>query len=443
MAYLPAKSPAIRDAEALPSSAARSRPARPSAFPLCAFILIMLLLSCGSGTEGTKEEPPTRPPLEITQEALLTRLPSLETATPSVPLVDLVLESQDVAVVPQPLRAGFPFSITTVIHNYSQIPAVDVPLLFHVSAIQDELGYSPYLQVLTVTVPASSSLPVEVPVDWNFAGGEHQIWVQVNQLPESWQSPTSLQPEADGSDNLALLELMMDPFDAYTSDLCPGRVDVEVTPVDVLPEPDQQRVLVRIHNTGNRALYNLPVVVLGDDLSGIAYSPAIPPCGGTVEVVVGVDNPFQQGTSLTVQVNPEDWDDTVPEDDYSNNQVSVAAGLAPGLVVPPDSGLDDYDFSITDADIETPEAWIVLVTVHNLGTRDAAMVPIRVENEAGRQITDAIPLVQGDGLGVAAIRVGYLWTPGGRLTFTVNPEDAKDAYPEASRDNNVATFTLP
>jgi hypothetical protein len=146
---------------------------------------------------------------------------------------------------------------------------------------------------------------------------------------------------------------------------------------------------------------------------------------------------------LTVQINPSDWSGALEESDYQNNRVSVSAGLAPGLVMPPGGGLDDYDFALTTADIETPELWTVLVTVHNLGTRDADQVPIRVENESGRKLVDAIPLVQGEGLGVAAIRVGYLWLPGGTLTFTVNPEDAKGAYPESSRDNNIATFTLP
>jgi hypothetical protein len=113
------------------------------------------------------------------------------------------------------------------------------------------------------------------------------------------------------------------------------------------------------------------------------------------------------------------------------------------MQVPPGSGLEDYDFAISTADIETPEAWMVLVTVHNLGTRDAAMVPILIENETGRELTDAIPLVQGDGLGVAAIRVGYLWNPGGTLTFTVNPEDAPGAFPEANRSNNTAAYPLP
>jgi hypothetical protein len=41
------------------------------------------------------------------------------------------------------------------------------------------------------------------------------------------------------------------------------------------------------------------------------------------------------------------------------------------------------------------------------------------------------------------MRVGYLWIPGGTLTFTVNPVDVEGAFPEINRDNNVATFTLP
>jgi len=406
-------------------------------------LLLLVIGSCGPSKGSDEEETATPPLIEATQAALLTRLPPLGTATPFVPLVDLTLDEKELSIAPLPLRAGFPFSITAIIRNQGEVPANDVPLVFHISAAQEELGYTPFLQTMTVTVPASASLPVELPVIWNFPGGEHQIWVQVNRLPEAWQSPTSLQPETDSSDNSAQLTLMVDPFDAYTSDLCPGRVDAEITPADVLPEPEQQRVMVRVHNPGNRALYNLPVVVTGDQLAGIAYTSTIAPCGGTAEVFVDIDHPFQQGTSLTVQVNPEDWASGLPEDDYANNQVAVAAGLAPGMQVPPGSSLDDYDFAVATADIETPEAWIALVTVHNLGTRDAAMVPIRVENETGRQITDAIPLVQGDGLGIAAIRVGYLWNPGGTLTFTINPEDAQDTYPESNRDNNTATFALP
>jgi hypothetical protein len=363
--------------------------------------------------------------------------------TPAVPAVDLVLTEQDVSVAPLPLRAGFPFSVTVVIHNNADAPATDVPVIIHLSAEQEGIAYTPFLRVLTVTLPASQALPIEVPVNWNFSGGDHRLWVQVNRLPDAWQARTSTWPEANTSDNVALLDLVVDPFDAYTSDLCPGRVDVEIGPVDVLPEPDRQRVWARVHNVGNRALYNLPVVVLGDHLSGVAYTPAIPPCGGTADVYVELDRLFHQGESLTVLVNPSEWVGGVPEDDIENNQVTVVAGLAPGFVIPPGSGLEDYDFSISAADIEMPEPWLAYVTVRNLGTRDAAMVPIRVENEAGRKLADAIPLVQGNGQGVAAIRVGYLWTRGGTLTFTVNPEDAEGGYPETNRGNNVVTFVLP
>ncbi len=405
-----------------------------------ALLLLSLLIACGRG-EGNNRA--TEPPFEGTLAIAVTQTPAVENSTPPVPLVDITLVEQEVTVEPLPLRAGFPFSITAVIQNHGDVPVVNVPVLFLISARQETIGYVSFLERVTVTLPASQSLLVEVPVSWNLSGGEHQLLVQVNRLPEVWQSPITNHPEADTSDNIAVLELMVDPFDAYHSDLCPARTDVEVGPTDVLPEPDRQRVLVRVHNLGNRAVYNLPVVVMGDRLTGITYTPAIPPCGGTAEVYVETDRPFQQGESLDVQVNPKGWTDGLPEDDFENNHVAVSAGLPPGMVIPSSSSLEDYDFSIRTADIDTPEPSIVFVTVHNQGTRDAAMVPIRIKNEAGREITDSIPLVQGDGLGVAAIRVGYLWTPGGTLTFTINPEDAQGVYPESHRGNNVATFTLP
>jgi hypothetical protein len=220
-------------------------------------------------------------------------------------------------------------------------------------------------------------------------------------------------------------------------------VDVEIGPADVIAEPSQQRVLVRVHNRGNQAVYNLPVVILGDNMTGISYTPAIPPCGGTAGVYVKLDRVFQEGEPLTVLVNPAEWVDGLEEDDTTNNQVAISAGLPPGIPAPAENAPEDYDFQIGASDVEVPEMWIVLVTVHNLGTRDADMVPIRVENEDGRQVVDAVPLVQGEGMGVAAIRIGYLWVPGGILTFTANPEDARGAYPEENRSNNVTTFKLP
>ena len=408
---------------------------------LFAAFLSLLLASCG-GADELGDVPATALPA-ASNSLEYAGTPILAPTVEPTPDLDLVLSEQSVSLAPLPLRAGFPFTVTATIENLSNSPALDVPVMVYIAAPQEQIGYAPFLKVLTATVPASETLAVNVPVDWNFAGGDHQLWLQVNRLPEAWQSRMPLQPEADSSNNIVLLPLMIDPFDAYVSDLCPGRVDVEVGPADVLPEPDQQQVLVRVHNAGNQAVYNLPVVVMGDDLTGIAYTPAIAPCGGTVEVAVATDRPFGQGESLSVQVNPGEWPDGLAEGDFGNNQVAVVAGLAPGTELPLGSGLDDYDFAITTTDIETPEAWIVQVTVHNLGTRDAAMVPIRIENANGRKLTDAIPLVQGEGSGVAAIRVGYLWTRGGTLTFTVNPEEAKGSYPERDRENNVAVFTLP
>jgi hypothetical protein len=400
-----------------------------------ALLLLFTLIGCDGrrdsieGSEGTALPGATETPVVI--------------PTAIRPMVDLTLREEDIFLAPLPLRAGVPFTITANIDNNRTVPATDVPVWVHISAEQEEIGYTSFLRLLTVTVPASQTFPVEIPVAWNFAGGAYRLWMQVNRLPDAWQSQTPTWPEDDITDNGALLDLVMDPFDAYTSELCPGRVDVEIEPSDVLPEPDQQRVRVRVHNMGNQAVYNLPIVVLGDQVNGIAYTPAIPPCGGTADVYVRLDQPFREGESLGILINPAGWEEGLEEDDFDNNQVAVAAGLAPGLSMPEESEPEDYDFGIDAADIETPEPWIAVVTVHNLGTRDAAIVPIRIENEAGRKFMDAIPLVQGSGRGVAAIRIGYVWTRGGTLTFTINPEDAEGTYPEANRDNNVAILNLP
>ncbi len=398
---------------------------------------LLLLIGCGINDPASQEE--SEPGLSGTAE----QIQATQTAEPAVLPVDLTLNEEDLSLDPLPLRAGFPFTITAVIHNNADLLAADVPVMIYVSAKQDKIGYRSFLQLLTVTLPASQTLPIDVPVDWNFAGGEHRLWVEVNRLPDAWQSRMPTLAEEDTGDNTVLLDLMIDPFDAYISDLCAGPVDVEVNPTDVLAEPDRQRVLVRVHNIGNLAVYNLPVIITGEQLTGITYTPAIPPCGGTAEVYVEIDRPFQEGEVLTVQVNPSDWAGGLQEDQTDNNQVTVTAGWAAEEAIPIPGGLEDYDFSLSTADIEIPEPWTVLIAAHNLGTRDAAMVPVRIENEGGRKLTDVIPLVQGEGMGVAAVRVGYLWIPGGTLTFTINPQDASGAYPEMNQENNVATFTLP
>ncbi len=403
------------------------------------FILlpVLLLAGCGRAGEGAQGTPTDRPLGEI-RVPLPTFPPE-----PEPPAVDLTLLEEEVLIEPQPLRAGFPFTVTATIHNNLPTSADDVPVLILISATREEIGYSPYTQLITVTVPPSQSLQVDVPVEWNLAGGEHEVWIQVNRLPDAWQDRAPTWSEADTQDNVALVDLVVEPFDAYTSDLCSGRVDVEIEAEDVATESDGRRVWVRVRNVGNRAVYNLPVAVTSGSATGVAYTPAIPPCGGKAEVFVTVDQPFREGDTLTVEVNPPQWVGGLQEDNFGNNRVSVTASLTPAAEPASETSLDDYEFTISTADIEIPEPWHVLVTVHNLGTRDAANVPILVENEEGRWLTDSIPFVQGEGIGVAAIRVGYLWIPGGRLIFTVNPEDGRGALPETRRDNNTATFTLP
>lgn len=404
---------------------------------LLLLLLALVLLPAGCGSQPTAGPTGT----SVSQDPHWPT-PTPADGTPSAPALDLTIADADVELAPLPLRAGYPFTVTATIHNESAVAAPDVLLTLYISAEQPRIGFQSYLEMVTITVPASDTLPVSIPVDWNLAGGEHRLWLQVNRVPDAWQGRIETLPEAEIGNNEVLLDLMVDDFDAYASDLCAGRVDVEIGPADILPDPEQRRVRVRVHNLGNHAVYNLPVVVLAGELTGVAYTPAIPPCGGTAEVDVPLDGRLEEGQSLTVMVNPGDWEGGLAESSLDNNAITVSAGLAPAQAVEA-GGLHDYDFSIDDAEISIPQAWTVLVQVHNHGTRDADMVPIRIENQNGRALTDSIPLVRGGGIGVAAMRVGYLWVRGGTLTFTINPPDAKNAYPETKRDNNVATFTLP
>ncbi|MBN1657940.1 MAG: hypothetical protein JXA93_06035 [Anaerolineae bacterium] len=398
--------------------------------------LMLLVAACASGAPDDDE---------LQSQAAATALHVAEEPsgpTPS-PRLELALDPADLALAPLPLRAGAPFTITTRIHNRSDILAVDVPVVVHLAALQDEFGYQPFLHVLTVTVPPSASVPITVPVHWNLASGEHRLWMQTNRLPDAWQAALPLQAEANLSDNTMLVDLWVEPFDAQVSTLCAGRVDLEIEPADILPEPDAGRVLVTIHNLGNRAVYNVPVVVFSTRASGIAYSPAIPPCGGTMRVSVDLEGGLAPGDTLNVQINPAGWTSGIEEDNYDNNHVAVSAGFAPGAAPPLPQQPADYDFWVDTGGIELAQPGVLVVTIQNRGTRDADEVPVQVENEAGRKVIDRIPLVRGQGIGVGAIRISSLGTRSGTLIVTINPADAPNAYPEANRQDNVVTFHFP
>ena len=94
--------------------------------------------------------------------------------------VSLSLVAQGIKLEPLPLRAGFPFTITILIHNKQPVAAVGVPVMVYLSAMQEEVGFGSFFRVLTVTVPATGTLAVKVPVIRNLAGGEYRLWVQVN-----------------------------------------------------------------------------------------------------------------------------------------------------------------------------------------------------------------------------------------------------------------------
>ncbi|MBN1135741.1 MAG: hypothetical protein JXM73_04105 [Anaerolineae bacterium] len=435
-------------------------------FRNCAALLLLLWVLAGcdaaltpgpaSGDDGALESAVT-PGLQASPAVYNTALDdgSVTGSTGKGEPISLTLAPKGIKLEPQPLRAGFPFTITVPIHNNNPAPAIGVPVMIYLSAKQEQIGFGPFFQVVTVTVPATQTLAVEVPVAGNLAGGEYRLWVQVNRLsaPVAQQAGAPTLPETGIDDNAALLDVVVEPFDAYVSDLCPGRMDVAVGFAEMWIESDLQHIHMWVHNLGNQAVYNLPVLVLGEQVVGVAYTPAIPPCGGTAEVVVGLDRPLEAGDSVDVAVNPKDWPDGLAEDSFDNNyvrSVTISPGgvlsesgetaVQPGIL---HGGGSDYDFAVSPADVEIVRPGIVLVKVYNLGTRDVANVPIWIEGKAGRKVIDVVPLIKGNGLGVAAIQLGWVWYPKATLTLTVNPEGAKGAYPETDRDNNVVIFALP
>jgi len=427
----------------------------------CIALSLLLWVVAGCGATLTESAPGTDEALGsvVTPEP---QAPGLGGTEGQGMPVSLALKPKEIKLEPLPLRAGFPFTISIPIHNNEPAPAVGVPVMIYLSAKQEQIGFSAFFRVLAVTVPATQTMAVKVPVVQNMTGGEYRLWVQVNRLsmPVAQQAGVAALPEIDIEDNSALVDLVVAPFDAYVSDLCPGRTDVALEFAEMWLEPDLRRIHVRVHNLGNQAVYNLPVVVTGRQVAGMAYTPAIPPCGGTAEAAVELDRPLEAGEPVDVAVNPADWPDRLAEDGFDNNyvrSVTISAGSAadqgPFLLsedgeraVMPGTASDggtDYDFAVSPVDVEIVRSGVILIKVYNLGTRDVANVPIRIEGKAGRKVIDVIPLIEGDGLGVAAIQLGWLWSPKATLTLIINPEGAKGAYPETNRGNNTVTITLP
>jgi hypothetical protein len=126
--------------------------------PVC-LALLLLLSACAA-----PEETATPPAGRILPSGRLSEASRSQQGASALP-VDLTLVEGDVDVAPLPLRAGFPFTVTAKIHNNTAHPAVDVPLMIHISANQERIGYVPFLQVITVTVAASQTVPIEIPVD--------------------------------------------------------------------------------------------------------------------------------------------------------------------------------------------------------------------------------------------------------------------------------------
>ena len=216
------------------------------------------------------------------------------------------------------VRTGLPLTIFT---NHAQ---VDIPangsaeVLLTLGEIADEERMSPFLRELR--------------------DGEYVVAVSVNrelrEVVENrfyWQAPDQL--ETDPSDNVVETRLTVRPFEPSTSEACPPATNLTISALDVaLVRPDQSEgvslavdtdfLALTIHNTGNPALYSVPVQLVGaGGQSFFYYTLGLKPCGGMDRMFLPVNPAW--GEIFTLVLNPADSGGSIPEGDYTDNEVTV------------------------------------------------------------------------------------------------------------------------
>ncbi len=305
------------------------------------FALGMFLAACT--TAG-----PTDAPVTLVMPATRTPLPSTRTPDPQVPEAiptlltpeappNLWVDPASVVISPENPRAGDILEVAFAVHNDGSAGAQDVRAFAMLWPKAATVGLSLEATAL-VQVPSQGQAEVRLelgePVE-----GVFRLWVTVNRgiriIIEDrviWEAPNP--DELNPDDNLVETDVEVGPFEAYTSDACPAGVNLAVSEADVeqvdfnlppgVPPPPGgfPNILgITVRNTGNLAMYRVPVsLFFSETASLLRRSGALPPCGGTTLVTLTLTPEWR---NLTVVVNPVREDGAIPEDDYSDNEVTV------------------------------------------------------------------------------------------------------------------------
>ncbi len=314
--------------------------------------LMLLLASCAPNG-------PTDAPVTLVLSPTRTAPPVEPTAVPPTlqelePASNLWIDPDSLTILPERPQVGDVLEFSFVVYNDGE--AAHEGVLAWAAIARTELPQTIFTNHTQADIPAEGSGEVRLtlgeitdeermsPFLRELRDGEYVVALSVNRelrdIVENrfyWQAPE--QAETDPSDNVVETRLTVHPFEPYTSEACPPATNLAISALDVaLVHPDHSEgaslavdtefLALTIHNTGNPAVYSVPVQLVGaGGQSFYFYTLGLKPCGGTDRMFLGVSPAW--GELFTLILNPPDLAGAVQEDDYGDNQLQVALSALP------------------------------------------------------------------------------------------------------------------
>ena len=285
---------------------------------------------------------PTRTAPAAKPTATLPTLQELEPAS------NLWIDPDSLRILPERPQVGDVLEFSFVVHNdgegerrgvlaWAAIARTELPLTIFSNHTQADIAADGSAEV-RLTLGEITDEERMSPFLRELRDGGYAVAVSVNRelrdVVENrfyWQAPE--QAETDPSDNVVETRLTVHPFESYTSEACPPATNLAISALDIAlvrpdhsegasPAADSDFLAVTIHNVGNPALYSVPVQLVGaGGQSFYSYTLGLRPCGGTDRMFLPVNPAW--GEIFTLVLNPVDSGGAIPEEDYTDNEVTV------------------------------------------------------------------------------------------------------------------------
>ncbi len=300
----------------------------------------------------TRTPPPVSPLPAAPPAASMIHPPPSDPQPVDAPPPNLRIDPDSLRLSPErlhgaagPPRVGDALQVSFTVHNDGEA-AVSGALVTAAMA-RAEIPRTTFVEHARVDLPAGGEVAVQLtlgrlsdselasPFRPEFGDGRYVVAASVNRdlrdLVDGrfyWSStPTR---EANEADNVVQAEITYLPFESYTSEACPAGANLAIDPTDVALQEMETAgaggaapfLALTVRNSGNAALYHIPIRVLGAGGLRFAYHTGIlTPCGGAGRVFLPVNAGW--GDTFTIAVNAPDDHGGVEEEDYSDNQIQV------------------------------------------------------------------------------------------------------------------------